>query len=146
MKSLKIFSLAMLLVLAVVGCKPHSNQGGGELTGEWTLVSWNGTEPEFKVYIDFNENGTFEMFQQVWSFDYEYFEGTYTINGDIVTGSYSDGTNWACGYKFESLDGQLKMASQEDQSVVSIYDSCTIPAEIKTEATETRSAEVVPFL
>lgn len=147
MKSLKIFSLALLLVFAAVGCKnPSASQGGGELAGEWVLASWNGSEPEFNVYIDFNENGTFEMFQQVWSFDYEYFEGTYSINGDILTGTYSNGTNWACGYKFETLDGQLKLASQEDQSVVSIYESCTIPAEIKTEATETRSAEVVPFL
>ena len=155
MKSLKIFSLVMLLAVALTGCKKSNNAdgpnvGGGSddavLSGEWVLTSWNEAEPEFNVYIAFNDDNTFEMYQQVWSFDYEYFEGTYSINGDILTGKYSNGTNWACGYKFETLDGQLKLASQEDQSVVSIYESCTIPAEIKTEATETRSAEVVPFL
>ena len=82
----------------------------------------------------------------MWSFDYEYFAGNYTITDDIVTGTYSNGTNWACGYKFEILDGQLKLASQEDQSVVSIYTRCEIPAEIKEEATATRSTDVVPFL
>ena len=65
---------------------------------------------------------------------------------DFAGLTYSNGTNWACGYKFEILDGQLKLASQEDQSVVSIYESCTIPAEIKEEATATRSTDVVPFL
>ncbi len=155
MKSLKIFSLVMLLAVALTGCKKSNNGdgpnvgGGGNdavLSGEWVLTSWNEAEPEFNVYIAFNDDNTFEMYQQVWSFDYEYFAGNYTITDDIVTGTYSNGTNWACGYKFEILDGQLKLASQEDQSVVSIYESCTIPAEIREEATATRSTDVVPFL
>ena len=148
MKSLKIFSLAMVLLLALTGCgdKERGKTDKGLVAGEWQLAQWNDATPEFKVYIDFNADGTFEMYQQVWSFDYEYFEGNYTITDDIVTGTYSNGTNWACGYKFEILDGQLKLASQEDQSVVSIYESCTIPAEIKEEATATRSTDVVPFL
>ena len=137
----------MLLVFAAVGCKnPSASQGGGELAGEWVLASWNGSEPEFNVYIDFNENGTFEMFQQVWSFDYEYFEGTYSVNGDILTGKYSNGTNWACGYKFVKDGDTLTMYSQEDKSVTSVYAKCEIPAEIKQEASATRAMEVVPFL
>ena len=150
MKSLKIFSLALLLVLAAVGCMPDNNghTGGkkGELTGEWKLAMWNEATPEFNVYIDFNEDGTFEMYQQVWSLDYELFTGNYVINGDIVTGTYIDGTNWACGYKFAKEGNTLTMYSQEDQSVASVYEACEIPAEIKAEATDTRAMEVVPFL
>jgi hypothetical protein len=41
---------------------------------------------------------------------------------------------------------QLSMYSQEDKSITSIYEKCEIPAEIITEATTTRSSEVVPFL
>jgi hypothetical protein len=38
------------------------------------------------------------------------------------------------------------MYSQEDQSVISVYAKCEIPAEIKQEASATRAMEVVPFL
>lgn len=148
MKSLKIFALVLLLAMTIVGCENGNGPSGkkGALSGEWVLTSWNDATPEFKVYIDFNEDNTFEMYQQVWSFDYELFTGTYTVNGDIVTGVYADGSNWACGYKFAKVGNTLTMYSQEDQSVASVYEACEIPAEIKAEATATRSVETVPFL
>ena len=150
MKSLKIFSLVMLLALAITGCKKDATVTGGgakgAVAGEWVLTSWNEAEPEFNVYINFGDDNTFEIYQQVWSFDYELYTGTYTINGDIVTGVYADGSNWACGYKFVKDGDTLTMYSQEDQSVTSVYAKCEIPAEIKQEASATRAMEVVPFL
>ena len=146
MKSFKIFSLAMLMLLALTGCGEKEGGKGVKVAGEWQLVQWNDATPEFKVYIDFNADGTFEMYQQVWSFDYELYTGKYVITGDVMTGTYADGSNWACGYKVNVVDGQLTMYSQEDQSVTSLYEKCTIPEEIKTEATTTRAMEVVPFL
>ena len=149
MKAIKIFVLAILAAMTIVGCEPKVNTPEGEkgaISGEWKLVAWNEVEPEFCVYVDFNDDNTFEIYQQVWSFDYELFTGTYTINGDIVTGVYADGTNWACGYKFKKDGDTLVMYSQEDKSVTSLYEKCEIPAEIKAEATATRSEEIVPFL
>ena len=134
--------------MTLVGCENNKPGGGksGALSGEWVLTSWNDAAPEFNVYIDFNSDGTFEIYQQVWSFDYELYTGTYTVKGDIVTGVYADGTNWACGYKFAKVDNTLNMYSQEDKSIASVYEACEIPAEIKAEATATRSMETVPFL
>ena len=146
MKSLKIFSLAMLMLLALTGCGEKEGGKGVKVAGEWQLVQWNDATPEFKVYIDFNADGTFEMYQQVWSFDYELYTGKYVVTGDVMTGTYADGSNWACGYKVNVVDGQLTMYSQEDQSVTSLYEKCTIPEEIKAEASTTRAMEVVPFL
>ena len=150
MKSLKILSLVAVVLFAVACGEKENNPNGpgnkGVLSGEWMLTSWSEAEPEFNVYIDFNDDNTFEIYQQVWSFDYELYTGTYTITGDIVTGVYADGSNWACGYKFENSGNTLTMYSQEDKSVTSVYEKCEIPAEIKAEATTTRSAEVVPFL
>ena len=146
MKSFKIFSLAMLMLLALTGCGEKEGGKGVKVAGEWQLVQWNDATPEFKVYIDFNADGTFEMYQQVWSFDYELYTGKYVVTGDVMTGTYADGSNWACGYKVNVVDGQLTMYSQEDQSVTSLYEKCTIPEEIKAEASATRAMEVVPFL
>ena len=140
----------MLVAVVFTGCEKVTNPDGpsvkGVLSGEWVLTSWNETAPEFNVYIDFNDDDTFEIYQQVWSFDYELYTGTYTINGDIVTGVYADGSNWACGYKFVKDGDTLTMYSQEDQSVTSVYAKCEIPAEIKQEASATRAMEIVPFL
>lgn len=136
----------MLMLLALTGCGEKEGGKGVKVAGEWQLVQWNDVTPEFKVYIDFNADGTFEMYQQVWSFDYELYTGKYVVTGDVMTGTYADGSNWACGYKVNVVDGQLTMYSQEDQSVTSLYEKCTIPEEIKAEASTTRAMEVVPFL
>lgn len=147
MKSLKIFTLAILAVMTLVGCDPDKPQGdSGALSGEWSLATWNDVAPEFHVYIDFNNDGTFEMFQQVWSFDYELFKGTYTIDGNVVSGVYDNGQAWACDYEFV-VDGKtLTLHSRETVKSKSVYEKCTIPEEIKAEASATRAEEVVPFL
>ncbi|MBR6721046.1 MAG: hypothetical protein IKL63_02985, partial [Alistipes sp.] len=74
--------------------------------------------------------------------------GTYSISGDILTGSYADGTNWKCGYKGEVAEDKstLTLYSQEDVSLVSVYASTTIPEDVKAEASETRSGDVERFL
>ena len=68
------------------------------------------------------------------------------MSGDIVTGTYEDGSNWASGYKFAVEGGKLTLHSQEDQSITSVYEQCVIPDEVITEATTTRSMEVAPLL
>ena len=136
----------MVMLLALVGCESNKGNKGSNVAGEWQLVQWNDATPEFNVYIDFNADGTFEMYQQVWSFDYEYFAGNYTIADDIVTGTYTDGSNWLCGYKFLCEGDSLTLYSQEDTFVVSIYTRCEIPAEIKEEATATRATDVALLL
>jgi hypothetical protein len=148
----KFFAILAIALVAFAACTPNNepNNGGGtvgatDLDGQWHIVEWNGESPEFEVYVKF-ESGSFEIYQQVWSLDYELFKGTYKVNGDIVTGTYEDGSNWASGYKFMVEGNQLSMYSQEDKSITSIYEKCEIPAEIITEATTTRSSEVVPFL
>jgi hypothetical protein len=108
-------------------------------------VEWNSETPEFDVYVDFY-NGTFIIYQQVYSLFYEKFEGSYNVSGDIITGSYTNGSNWACGYKFEVSGDQLTLYSQEDISVTSVYEKCEIPQAIIDEAASTRASEATPFL
>ena len=131
------------------GCEenPDEPQGGnsGTIDGQWHIIEWNGEVPEFDVYIKFDQ-GAFEIYQQVWSLYYELYKGTYQESGDIVTGTYDDGSNWASGYKFVVEDDKLTMQSLDEQPVTCVYERCEIPAEIITEATITRSAEVAPFL
>ncbi|MBQ2783492.1 MAG: lipocalin family protein [Alistipes sp.] len=145
----KLFAIFAIVALALVGCDKDSDGTGGDVSavnGQWHITEWNGESPEFDVYINF-DSGKFEIYQQVWSLDYKLFKGTYKVSGEIITGTYEDGSLWASGYKFAVNDGKLTMYSQEDQSITSVYEKCTIPDEVIAEATTaTRSSEVVPFL
>ena len=147
MKTLKILSLMLLLVVATTACnnKKGGNKAEGPV-GEWHLISWNEEAPEFDVYISFGADKSFTIYQQVWSLDFECFEGSYSIDGDVISGKYADGSKWACDYNFAVAEKNLTLKSKESQPVTSVYEKCTIPAEIISEATSTRSSEVVPFL
>jgi uncharacterized lipoprotein NlpE involved in copper resistance len=146
----KFFALFAVVALALVGCEKNPDNGpvGGSssaIEGEWHITEWNGESPEFDVYVKF-DGGNFEIYQQVWSLDYVLFKGTYKVSGDIVTGTYENGSNWASGYKFAVEGDKLTLHSQEDQSITSVYEQCVIPDEVITEATTTRSMEVAPLL
>lgn len=139
-------SLVVLSLVLMTACKNKDNNRGDNdaVVGEWALVSWNEEIPEFNVYISFAADGSFAIYQQVWSLDYELFTGTFTISGDTLNGTYADGTKWASEYKFAKSDKTLTLVDSTD--VTGVYEKCTIPEEIIAEATTTRSAEVVPFL
>ena len=146
MRYLKILSLVVLSLVLMTACKNKDNNRGDNdaVVGEWVLVSWNEETPEFNVYISFAADGSFAIYQQVWSLDYELFTGTFTVSGDTLKGTYADGTKWASEYKFVKSDNTLTLVDSKD--VTGVYEKCTIPEEIIAEATTTRSEEVVPFL
>lgn len=147
MRFLKILSLVALSLVLMTACKNKNNKGDKDaVVGEWHLISWNEETPEFDVYISFAEDGSFAIYQQVWSLDYELFDGTYSIDGDTLKGSYSDGSKWATDYKFAKSNKTLTLITTGGVEIKSVYESCTIPEEIISEATTTRSSEVVPFL
>lgn len=107
MKSLKIWSLVAMLFFGLTSCETPDNGGTGngggnsvvkDIVDEWALVSWSDTDPVFNVYVDFNEDGTFEMYQQVYSLTYELYSGNYAVMDGVLNGSYSDGEAWKCGY------------------------------------------------
>ena len=139
-------SLVVLSLVLMTACKNKDNNRGDNdgVVGEWVLVSWNEETPEFNVYISFAADGSFAIYQQVWSLDYELFTGTFTVSGDSLKGTYADGTKWASEYKFVKSDNTLTLVDSAE--VTSVYEKCTIPEEIIAEATTTRSEEVVPFL
>lgn len=143
-----------MLLMVITGCepvggdtKPGDDANQAVVCGEWSLVEWNGEAPVFHVYVKFDNNGAFEIYQQVWDFNYELYKGEYTLSGDVLSGVYEDGKALACEYQVEVKEDKLYMYSKEDDfSVTSVYEKCAIPMEVITEATTTRSDDVVPFL
>ena len=118
------------------------------LEKEGQLVSVNGTANEFGVYISF-EHGLFSIYQQVYTLDYKYYDGEYTVDGTTISGEYYDAGEWKCTYTGGiSEDGNtLTLKSNETNPVTCVYKACEIPQQIKDEALSgTRGVEVTPFL
>mgnify|MGYP003290199629 CR=1 FL=1 len=146
-----MLSLAAVVLFAVAcgGKNPDGPKVGGfeNIENEWKLVSVDGVANDFSVYIKF-DNGTFAMYQQVYSWNYVLYDGEYSVDGGVLSGSYFDGGDWKTSYTGGvSEDGNtLTLKSKETTPVTYIYEACTIPEDIKNEALGTRSVEVVPFL
>ena len=142
----KYFALFAVVLLALVGCNKNNGPATtSDIDGQWHIVEWNNETPEFDVYIEFKA-GKFTIYQQVYSVFFEKFEGNYNVSKGVVTGTYTDGSNWACGYKFEVAGSELTLKSQEDTSIVSVYKKCTIPQSVIDEASKTRASESKPLL
>ena len=154
MKIFKMLSLAAALLFAVACGEKENNPNGPSSAGgwdnleqEWKLVSVDGVKNDFTVYIKF-ESGLFALYQQVYSWDYVFYEGEYSVDGGVLSGTYFDGGEWKTPYTGGvSADGKtLTLKSKETTPVTYTYEACTIPENIKEEATATRAMEVVPFL
>jgi hypothetical protein len=151
MKIFKMLSLAamVLLVAACNGKNPDAPTVGNfdAIENEWKLVSVDGVANDFSVYIKF-EAGVFALYQQVYTWDYKFYEGEYSIDGGVLSGTYFDGGDWKTSYTGGvSEDGKtLTLKSKEATPVTYLYEACTIPEEVKEEATATRSADITPFL
>ena len=153
MKNFKIWTLALALLMAMTGCEPDEGPqftpgDVNKIVNEWVLSTWGGADAPFKVYIDFNDDNTYEMYQLIYGDYYVKFSGMYHISGDILTGTYDDGNIWKSGYKVTLLnEGKvLALDSQEDISIRSEYDVTVIPEDVKLEASTTRAVDVEPFL
>lgn len=157
---LKSIFFALLMLLAAVGCKDPNNGGGGEgkewnstgkLVGEWELTSWSGTSSEERVYLRFNEDNTFEMYQRVYSVLWMRYSGTFTLKDSILKGFYADGESWSNDYKIEFSNEPLRirLTSVSDSDDVSVYSSTSIPEDVidsASDAFNVRSVVITRFL
>lgn len=142
--------------MAMVGCSEKTGGGSDDpaagnfdaIEKEWKLVSVNGEANEFSVYISFDQ-GTFALYQQVYTLDYKFYDGEYKVEGGKLTGEYFEGGAWKCAYTGGvSEDGKtLTLKSDDKNAITCVYEACTIPEEVMEEAlSTTRSVDVVPFL
>lgn len=160
MKIFKIFSLVALMALMFTACdngEENGNQGGGsnlqagnleKIYNEWRLVSVNGVEAEFDVYLKLSEDKAFDIYQMVYAMEYRHYMGTFSLNDNLLSGEYLGGKSWKCDYRVGISEDEkhLTMESVEDNSITCIYEVTTIPEDVKAEAVSTRAAEFEPFL
>lgn len=100
------FVIVMFAAFALSSCGgSDDNKGGGSpsgndgIVGDWVLASYAGSqEMAEKVYIRFNEGGTFALYQNINEAGYTELTGNYNYSGGSLSGTYSDGKAWKESY------------------------------------------------
>lgn len=123
--------LSALLMLA--GCGEKNGEDDKKSTAELLCGEWHSTTLTVSgdVYLDFNEDKTFEMYQKIGDGAYRLYRGTWNVENDILSGKYNDGENWAASYDVAIEGKNLTMTSRNDAAEVTKYSSCTVPEEVK---------------
>ena len=116
------------------------------LTGTWQLTSFSGTNEKIDVVLTLNNNNSFTLYQRSDSMAYKVYTGTWDFNGEtqILSGKYSDGSNWTMSY-YVSLSGdKLTLTSTTNPNTVSVYTKTDYVPNVSK--AESRTAIVKPFL
>lgn len=141
---------ATVVALGLIACE-KTDKNLENIAGEWYLQ-----EDNAEVYIDFNADGTFEMFQNISVNEngnnprYRLYTGTFTYDGIFLTGVYSDKSQWAYSYQATVSDDNLTMTfTDKGKEFVRTYVRKVIPFTVRKNCTEplkSSADEVVPFL
>lgn len=148
MKTLNKIIIALSLAFALVSC-------GGEdkgpvvsdaIVAEWHLVSVSGLNSVPQVYVNFAQDLTFELYQQVGEGRYRKYDGTYAVAGSLVSGKYSDGEKWGSDYEASFTEtGNLVLTAQNGSEEVCTYEEKALSETDKADAiVVTKSVEDGP--
>lgn len=137
MKNIKIFAALFAALFTFAGCGEDNNNpddpnySGGSVVGTWHMTSWaNSTAAD--IYVEFASDGTFDLYQRVFSPYYEHLEGTWTANGNTISGKYSDGEIWSSSYTvtFTNEGEKMQLTRTDNTEDVTHFEKGTIPEDI----------------
>ena len=135
-----IFSVVASLMM-LVSCAEKLDPELEKVVGEWRYAGDDASEM-WDVYIAFDKNCTFEVYQKLGDGAYRRFEGRYTVDGGILSGTYSDGYPMARDYKV-SRSGSILTMTFVGEDVAYRYKKTTIPASVREHCKDmTRSSEL----
>ena len=148
MKNIRLAFAAIAAALAFVSCGKDSPEGGqddvwtgeGSVEGTWHLTGWNSLQSA-DVYMSFSEDGSFDIWQRLYTPYYEHFDGTWQQSGSTLNGSYSDGMSWAGTYSVSfNTDGTgMRLILDGNSADASIFTRSDIPDDILSGLLGTKS-------
>ena len=121
------------LLIAGCGNKEEKKSLAEQLVGDWHSTSLTMSDAytySGEVYIGFSADNTFELYQKVGEGAFRRRTGTYTFDGTIIDGVYSDKTTWKEA-KSVTVDGDvLVMVGVETGEAIS-YIRKLVPATVR---------------
>lgn len=138
---------AIIAVTALTSCRkdnpvPDGGSSSGTITGSWHLVSWAGLT-DADIYVSFNEDGSFDLYQRLYSPAYEHLTGSWTLKDNILSGSYDDGLPWRTDYnvRINASGDTLTLAATDNADDKASYNKAEIPEDILSGDLSLKSSE-----
>ena len=79
--------------LVLASCAKSEEAAVKKIAGDWYYETVESDVP-VQVYVSFAKDMTFQLFQKVGDGAFRRFTGTFTFDGTILNGVYSDKTAW----------------------------------------------------
>lgn len=135
MKARIILFAVLAMIVAACGGK-NDEKKGLDISGQWELIDIETKaaqigEAEIEVYIEFNKDNTFNLWQMIGAGRFEKMTGTWTLNQNVLSGKYSDKKDWGTTYDVAVESGNLVMTEMKTGKETCIYRKCTIPSDIQ---------------
>ena len=148
MKTISKIILALSVLAVMVSCGGSGDNGpavSDKIVAEWHLVSVSGLSSAPQVYVDFAQDLSFKLYQQIGQGRYRKYEGTYTVSGSLLSGTYSDGKKWGSDYNVSFEGEKMALAAQNGSEEVCTYEKKALSEADKADAVlVTKSEEDAP--
>ena len=149
-KNINLIMAVLCAALLFVGCGKEKTANAPKsdyadrIVGEWHCAP-EGYDVD--VYVAFDAAGSFEEYQRLGEGRYRRFEGSWSVEKDVLSGVYADGTKWGSAYTLSFEGNTMTLTANNESAEAIVYTKCEIPAEVKSEAidplgSETRAEEI----
>ncbi len=138
---------AAAAILALASCVKSEEALVKNLAGDWYYETVESDVP-VQVYVSFANDMTFQLFQKVGDGAFRRYIGTYTFDGTLLDGVYSDKTEWKEA-KTVTIDGDVLTAVGVKTGETITYVRKLVPATVRyhyTDAVKSIALESEPWL
>lgn len=138
---------AAAAILALASCVKSEEALVKKLAGDWYYETVESDVP-VQVYVSFANDMTFQLFQKVGDGAFRRYIGTYTFDGTLLDGVYSDKTEWKEA-KTVTIDGDVLTAVGVKTGETITYVRKLVPATVRyhyTDAVKSMALESEPWL
>lgn len=139
---LKITVAALLLGLFTTGCGGDKGPESEPNYDGWVLRTLdNSGALAGKVYLQLMPSGTFTLYQNINTPGFRIYKGSYLITtdtsgGDVLSGTYNDGTQLKEQYMVSGIDGKVLTTTGMISGEIALYDAVEVPAYVKDGVTD----------
>ena len=138
----KFYLLTLCAALFFVGCGNEEDtpkvDPAAKIIGEWHCAP-EGYDVD--VYVAFDAAGTFDEYQRLGEGRYRHYEGTWSVEKNVLSGVYADGTEWGSTYTISFSGDTMTLTANNESAEAIVYTKTEIPAEVKDEAIEPLGSE-----
>lgn len=122
----KQLNIILITFCAVLFLACGKEKDAASIVGSWEMCDYQTKsvtigEQSVTVIVAFSSDGTFTLYQKTGSeMRFAEYSGSWTLNGNMLSGKYEDDSSWASTYTVELSEDRLTLISS------------SVPAEVMT--------------